>query len=325
MPRHRDSICLSESPGAGVVDIVISEFIHKNAVADLSRDFEVQYEPTLGSDLPSLSHAVRRAKALIVRDRTVVDIPLIAQALALRVVGQVGGVSDNIDMLGCEARGVSIVRAPDMMADAVGEYVIASAMMLMRGAFVATRDVMAGKWPRGHLVGREINGRTLGLVGLDFGARAAGVRAKALGMRVTGWDPFLKPTHPVWNDVERVEFDALLSGSDVVSVHLPARPELLGRLGTVALAKLKPAAVLISVGGGGVVDEATVANMLSIGRLRGAAFDGFETEPLTSEAGSIFAAVPNLVLTPRIADLTLESHLRSSAAIVAKVRAALIL
>lgn len=306
-----------------MVDIVISEFMHKNAIADLSRDFEVHYEPTLGSDLPSLSRAVRHAKALIIRDRTVVDIPLIAQALDLRVIGQVGAVSDNIDMLSCEARGVSIVRAPDMMADAIGEYVIASAMMLMRGAFFATREVMAGKWPRGHLVGREINGRTLGLVGLDFGARAAAQRAQALGMKVIGWDPFLKSAHPVWRDVERVEFDALLAESDVVSVHLPARPELIGRVGTVALARLKPTAVLISVGGGGVVDEATVANMLSIGRLRGAAFDGFETEPLNSEAGSIFAAVPNLLLTPRIADLTLESHLRSSAAIVAKVRGAL--
>lgn len=306
-----------------MVDIVISEFIHKNAVADLSRDFEVHYEPTLGSDLPGLSRLVRQARALIIRDRTVVDIPLIAKALHLRVIGQVGAVSDNIDMLSCEARGVAIVRAPDMIADAIGEYVIASAMMLMRGTFFATRDVMQGKWPRGHLVGREINGRTLGLVGLDFGARAAALRARALGMRVISWDPFLKPTHPVWNEVEPVDFEDLVGDSDVVSVHLPARPEFIGRIGTAALARMKPGAVVISVGGGGVVDEAAVANMLAIGRLRGAAFDGFEVEPLNSEAGSIFAAVPNLILTPRIADLTLESHLRSSAAIVAKVRGAL--
>lgn len=306
-----------------MVDIVISEFIHKNAVADLSRDFEVHYEPTLGSDLTGLSRLVRQARALIIRDRTVVDVPLIAKALHLRVIGQVGPVSDNIDMLSCEARGVAIVRAPDMIADAIGEYVVASAMMLTRGAFFATRDVMQGKWPRGHLVGREIGGRTLGLVGLDFGARAAALRARALGMRVISWDPFLKPTHPVWNEVERVDFEDLLGDSDVVSVHLPARPEFVGRIGTAALARMKSGAVVISVGGGGVVDEAAVANMLAIGRLRGAAFDGFEIEPLNSEAGSIFAAVPNLILTPRIADLTLESHLRSSAAIVAKVRGAL--
>lgn len=303
-----------------MVDIVISEFMHKNAVADLSRDFEVHYEPTLGMDPSGLAKIIRQARALVIRDRTVVDIPLIAKANALRVIGQVGAVSDNIDLLSCEARGVSIVRAPDMMANAIGEYVIASAMMLMRGAFFSTRDVMAGKWPRGHLVGREIGGRTLGFVGLDFGARAAATRARALGMRVIGWDPFLKPAHPAWNDVERMEFDPLLAEADIVSVHLPTRPEFAGLLGTAALARLKSGAVLISVAGGGIVDEAAVANMLAIGRLRGAAFDGFETEPLTFEAGSIFAAVPNLILTPRIADLTLESHLRSSAAIVAKVR-----
>ncbi|WP_018181430.1 NAD(P)-dependent oxidoreductase [Kaistia granuli] len=306
-----------------MVDIVISEFMHRNAVADLSRDFDVLYEPTLGMDPPALTKVMRQARALLIRDRTVVDIPLIARATDLRVVGQIGAVSDNIDMLSCEARGVSIVRAPDMMADAIGEYVIASAMMLMRGAFFSARDVMAGKWPRGHLVGREIGGRTLGLVGLDFGARAAATRARALGMRVVGWDPYLKPTHPVWNDIERMEFEPLLAEADIVSVHLPARPEFIGKLGTTALSRLKSGAVLISVGGGGIVDEAAVANMLAINRLRGAAFDGFETEPLTFEAGSIFAAVPNLLLTPRIADLTLESHLRSSAAIVAKVRGVL--
>jgi (S)-sulfolactate dehydrogenase len=320
---HCDSIGLSACPGAGVVDIVISEFMHRNAVADLSRDFDVLYEPTLGMDPPALTKVMRQARALLIRDRTVVDIPLIARATDLRVIGQIGAISDNIDMLSCEARGVSIVRAPDMMADAIGEYVIASAMMLMRGAFFSARDVMAGKWPRGHLVGREIGGRTLGLVGLDFGARAAATRARALGMRVVGWDPYLKPTHPVWNDIGRTEFEPLLAEADIVSVHLPARPEFIGKLGTTALSRLKSGAVLISVGGGGIVDEAAVANMLAINRLRGAAFDGFETEPLTFEAGSIFAAVPNLLLTPRIADLTLESHLRSSAAIVAKVRGVL--
>ena len=309
--------------GADVVEIVISEFMHKNAVADLSRDFEVLYEPTLGMDPLGLAKVIRQARALLIRDKTVVDIPLIARANALRVVGQIGALAENIDMRSCEARGVSVVRAPDQMADAIGEYVIAAAMMLTRGAFFAARDVMAGKWPRGHLLGREIGGRTLGLVGLDFGARAAATRARALGMRVIGWDPLMKPSHPAWNEIEPAEFEPLLAEADVVSVHLPARPEFTGKLGTAALVRLKPTAVLLSLGGGGVVDEAAVANMLAIGRLRGAAFDGFETEPLTSEAGSIFAAVPNLILTPRIADLTVESHLRSSAAIVAKVRGVL--
>ena len=297
--------------------------MHKQAVAELARDFDVHYEPTLGMDPTGLGRLIRDATGLIVRDRTEIGIPLIAEAIQLRVVAQIGTPAANIDMLGCEARGITVIRAPDSVADAIGEYVVGAALMLMRGAFTATRDVAAGAWPRGHLVGREIGGRTLGLVGLDFGARAAALRASALGMHVIGWDPLLKPEHPVWNDIERAEFDDLITTADIVSVHLPARPELKGRVGAAALNRMKAGSVLIAVGGGGIVDEATVANLLSVGRLRGAALDSFEIEPLTREAGIVFASVPNLILTPRIADLTLESHWRSSQSVVEKVRSAL--
>jgi len=306
-----------------LVDIVITEFMHKQSVADLSRDFDVHYEPTLGMDPVGLRKFLRRAIAIIIRDRTVIDIPLIAQAYQLRVIGQLGVPSDNIDMPSCEAHGIAIVRAPDAMADAVGEYVIAAAMILMRGVFYSSRDVATGQWPRGLLVGREIGGRTLGLVGLDFGARAAALRARALGMEVVGWDPLLKENHPAWAEVERLGFEDLMARADIVSVHLPPRAELRGRLDAAALNRMKTGSVLISVGASGVVDEAAVANMLSIGKLRGAALDGFESEPLSPEACMVFAGVPNLILTPRVADLTLESHLRSSESIVGKVRGVL--
>ena len=248
---------------------------------------------------------------------------LIAQAYQLRVVGQVGLPSDNIDMPSCEAHGISIVRAPDAWPMRSANMSIAAAMTLTRGVFHSNRDVLAGKWPRGHLVGREIGGRTLGLVGLDYGARNAAAKARALGMNIIGWDPLLKPSHPAWNGIERLEFDEVLRRGDVVSVHLPPRAELRGCLGTVALGHLKPGAVLISVGAAGMVDEAAVANLLSVGKLRGAALDGFEDEPLTREGGAMFVGVPNLILTPRVADLTVELHLRSSEAIADKVRSAL--
>lgn len=306
-----------------LVDIVITEFMHKQAVADLSRDFDVHYEPTLGMDPVGLRQFLRHAVGLIIRDRTIVDIPLIAQAYQLKVVGQLGLPSDNIDMQSCEAHGIAIVRAPDALAETIGEYVIAAALTLTRGVFHASKDVISGKWPRGLLVGREIGGRTLGLVGLDFGARSAGAKARALGMRTIGWDPLLKPNHAAWSGIERIEFDELFAQADVVSVHLPPRPELRGRVGVAALNRMKNGAVLISVGAAGIVDEAAVANLLAVGKLRGAALDSFENEPLSSESGAVFLGAPNLILTPHVADLTIESHLRSSEAIVDKVRSAL--
>lgn len=304
-------------------DIVITEFMHKQAVAALSRDFSVHYDPTLGLDPDGLARMIRRVRGLIVRERTAVDVPLIADALELRVVGQIGTPADNIDRLACEGRGVEIIRAPETVSDSIGEYVIAVALLLMRGAFLSTNAVIAGQWPRGHLVGREIGGRRLGLIGLDLGARAVATRGRALGMEVFGWDPFVKDNHAVWRDVGRVEFDVLLAQADVISVHLPLRRETAGLFGSGTLMRMKQGAVLIAVGGSGIVDEAALANLLATGRLRGAALDGFETEPLTGEAGKVFARVPNLILTPRVADLTVESHLRSSQAVAAKVAEAL--
>ena len=302
--------------------IVISEFMDAQAVEDLRAQFDVRYDPGLVDELPALRQALAGAQALIVRNRTQVRAELLEHAPGLRVVGRLGVGLDNIDMDLCARRGIRVIPALGANAQAVAEYVIASAMLLLRGAYASSAQVADGAWPRPALSeGREIGGKTLGLLGFgDIGRRTARL-AQALGMQVLAHDPVLAADSPVWREtgVGRRELDELLQECDVLSLHVPLTPATRGLLDAQRLARMREGAVLINSARGGVVDETALADALRAGRLGGAALDVFEREPLP--AGSVLAGVPNLLLTPHIAGLTRESNLRVSSLIAEQVGA----
>ena len=305
-------------------DIVISEFMDEEAVRDGLKGFDVLYDPKLVDRPDDLARAVAAARGLIVRNRTQVRGPLLAAAGQLSVVGRLGVVLDNIDVDACRARNVAVFPATGANDVSVAEYVIGTAMMLLRGAYLSTQEVIAGAWPRNKLMGREIAGKTLGLVGFGAIAKETARRAAALGMRVSAFDPYVKRDDPAWNQpggrVEPSSLEDLIAGSDVLSLHVPLTPETRNLIGAAAIARMKRDAVLINAARGGVVDEAAVADALREGRLGGAALDVFDEEPVTAERGALFAGCPNLVLTPHIAGVTVESNVRVSWVTVENVR-----
>ncbi|MDE2477462.1 MAG: 3-phosphoglycerate dehydrogenase, partial [Betaproteobacteria bacterium] len=193
--------------------IVISEFMDAQAVEDLRAQFDVRYDPGLVDELPALREALAGAQALIVRNRTQVRAELLDHAPGLRVVGRLGVGLDNIDMDLCARRGIRVIPALGANAQAVAEYVIASAMLLLRGAYASSAQVADGAWPRPALSeGREIAGKTLGLLGFgDIGRRTARL-GQAVGMQVLAYDPVVPADAPVWSEtgVQRRELDALL-------------------------------------------------------------------------------------------------------------------
>ena len=293
--------------------IVISEFMDAAAVQSLRRRFEVDYAPELVDDRPSLLARLAAAHALIVRNGTRVDADVLGHAPLLRSVGRLGVGLDNIDVAACEARGIAVFPATGANALAVAEYVIFSAMMLLRGAWQATPAVAAGAWPRAALSGgRETFGKTLGLVGFGGIGQLTAVRARALGMRVVASDPALPADLPLWHEqgVEPLPLERLLGEADVVSLHVPLSPATRGLMNAARVAAMKSGAVLINTSRGGIVDEAALARALEEGRLAGAALDVFEHEPLP--AASPLAGAPNLLLTPHIAGVTAESNERVS-------------
>ena len=304
--------------------IVISEFMDQRAVALLAARFDIHYDESLVEREAELRQSLASADALIVRNRTRVTAALIDAAPRLYVVGRLGVGLDNIDVSACTAHGVTVIPATGANAQAVAEYVIAMAMILLRGAYASTFAVANGEWPRSALSdGRELFGKTLGLIGFGSIGRVTGRLARLFGMRVVGFDANLPVTSSVWAEEETSgrPLDQLLAEADVVSLHVPLTPETRSLIDVTNLAKMKPDAILINTARGGIVDEAAVANALRAGKLGGAALDVFDQEPL--RAGSPLAHCPRLLLTPHIAGVTRESNVRVSMLIAEKVAAAL--
>lgn len=303
--------------------IVISESMDAPAVALLARDFDIDYRPALFEDEAALSRALAGAEGWIVRNRTQVRGAALAAADRLRVVGRLGVGLDNIDLEACAARSIEVIPATGANAESVAEYVLAMAMILLRGAaYLSTPAVAAGCWPRQMLSqGREVSGKVLGLVGFGSIGRVTARKAVAMGMRVVAFDPAVPAGSPAWHElgVAPLGLDELLAAADVVSLHLPLVASTRRMIGEERIARMKPGAVLVNSARGGIVDEPALARALQGGRLAGAALDVFEQEPLA--AGSPLAEAPNLLLTPHIAGVTLESNERVSGLVAERVAA----
>jgi (S)-sulfolactate dehydrogenase len=304
--------------------VVISEFMEPAAVASLAARYDTACDADLGEHRDQLKRLIADADALIVRNKTLVDGELLAAAPQLKVVGRLGVGLDNIDVLTCKSRGIEIIPATGANALAVAEYVIAAALILLRGTYSSTEAVAAGKWPRPALAnGRELAGKTFGVVGFGQIGQLTGRLARALGMKVIGFDAMIPADYPMWS-AERTsarKFDEVLHEADVISIHVPLTPATRGLIDADRLALMKSDAVLINTSRGEIVVEAVLAAALKSGKLGGAALDVFEHEPLA--AGSPLAGCPHLLLTPHIAGVTRESNVRVSTMIAEKVAAAL--
>ncbi|MGF1594034.1 MAG: NAD(P)-dependent oxidoreductase [Kiloniellaceae bacterium] len=307
-----------------MADIVISEFMDADAVEGLRDGYAVVYDPGLVDRPEDLKAELAAARALIVRNRTQVTAEVLAAGPRLEAVGRLGVGLDNIDLAACEARGVKVFPATGANDQAVAEYVVAAVLVLLRGAYHAGDAMLAGTWPRQALMGREVAGKTLGLVGFGAIARQVAARAGPLGMKLAACDPFVAADDPAWGDVARHEsLESLLPAVDALSLHVPLTEGTRNLIDAAALGRMRDDAVLVNTARGGVVDEAALAEALKAGRLGGAALDVFEAEPLTAAAAAPFAGLANVILTPHIAGVTQEANVRVSALTAEQVRRAL--
>jgi len=304
--------------------ILISEFMDEPAVTRLAQDHAVFYDAALVDDPAELRRLAADVDALIVRNRTQVRGDLLAAMPRCKVIGRLGVGLDNIDVEACAARGITVIPATGANALSVAEYVIAAALLLLRGAYQSTADVAAGHWPRGALSnGREVRGRSLGVVGFGSIGRLTAELARALGMRVRAFDEAIDSDAATYREagVDAVTLDALVATADVISIHVPLTASTRGLFDAARIAAMKRGAVLVNTARGGIVDEAAVAAALKSGHLGGAALDVFEVEPLG--ASNAFSGCPNLLLTPHIAGVSTDSNSRVSSLIADKVAEAL--
>ena len=298
---------------------IITEFMDESEVSRLSSHHEVLYNPDLHSNINSLLDSITDTQALIIRNKTLVNRELIDASKDLRVIGRLGVGLDNIDTTYCREKGISIVIADGANTDSVAEYVVTGLLVLFRGIMDSTSRIINGEWPRGDFIGTEVKDKTLGIVGLGSIGRAVAQKVKLLGMRVVGTDVNIEKDDPVWREfnVQYREFSDLVRISDAITMHVPLNNDTKGLFDDYALQNMRKGAILINTSRGGIVDEDALVKYLKNGHLGGAMLDVFESEPLTESRP--FAGLPNLILTPHIAGVTVESNRRVSCMIVDQV------
>jgi glyoxylate reductase len=250
-----------------------------------------------------------RCEGLIVTLVDRVDAELLGEAPRLRVVSTCSVGVDHIDLAAAAARRIRVGHTPGVLTEATADLTFALLLAAARRIPEADRYVRAGKWRKAWepalLLGRELSGATLGVVGLGAIGQAVAKRAAGFGMRVVGWTRSGRSAP----GVERApSLEALLADADVVSVHVARTAGTIGLIGANEIARMKRGALLVNAARGGIVDEGALCAALASGQLGAAALDVFATEPLPPD--SPLLAAPNLVLAPHIGSATRETRAR---------------
>ena len=295
--------------------VLICDHVEVEQLA-LGPGIEVDYRPDITRD--ELLEAAGDYEAFVVRSRTKIDRQVLDKAARLRLVARPGTGLDNVDVEYAKSRGVTVVNSPESLVEGVAEHVIMLMLALSRKLVQADAGTKAGRWEKNSLVGRELRGRVLGVVGLGRIGRRIAEIARTLGMTVLFYDVLTIPPEVVSELGARVVgLDELFSSADYVTLHVPMTPQTSHMVGASRLARMKPTAFLINTSRGGVIDEDSLAAALGEGRLGGAALDVFEKEP---PSGAILSA-PNTILTPHIGGQTEEAQANAITVIGEKVRA----
>lgn len=267
---------------------------------------DVTYEP--GLDEAGLVQKIRGFHALVVRSGTPVTADVIAAGNKLSVIGRAGVGLANIDVAAASKHGVVVMNTPTGNAVATAEHALALLFALAKRVPEADRSLRAGAWERERFLGRELTGRTLGIVGLGNVGRIVAERAVALKMRVIAADPLVTAERASSLGVSLVTLEQLFRAADAISVHTPLTPETKSLVRDETLSQLKRGVLLINAAEGGIFDEAALARGLREGIVGGVALDVFEAEP--PQADHPLFSLPNVIVTPHLGASTEEAQER---------------
>jgi D-3-phosphoglycerate dehydrogenase / 2-oxoglutarate reductase len=285
--------------------IVIADPLPSSAV-DVLRDV-----PGWTVDAPAtwtpeaLRQTLADADALLVRSATRVDTALLSGAPRLKVVARAGSGIDNVDLDAASARGILVLNAPGANSVSVAEHACALMLALARPIARADTTMKAGRWEKKGLLGTELRGKVLGLVGLGRVGQEVAARARAFGMEVVAHDPFISAQVAADLGLTLLPLDELCGRCDYISLHAPASAATRHLFDRARLARCKAGARIVNTARGELIDESALADAIESGHIAGAGLDVFETEP---PAGARLVALPQVVATPHIAASTHEAQ-----------------
>lgn len=248
----------------------------------------------------------------VVRSRTKIRQPLIDACPNLKVIVRGGVGLDTIDAEYARSEGITVMNTPKASSASVAELTIGFMFMLARNLYKASATMKAEKWEKKAFEGDEIGGKVLGLIGIGNIGKEVATRAKALGMTVLAYDPYVDGSE----GVSLVSLDELLAKADYISLHLPKTKESAGMIGAAQFEKMKPTVRIVNCARGGIIDEQALYDGLTSGKIAGAALDVYSEEPPTDWK---LAELENVICSPHIGAATKEAQGRVGAEVAEKI------
>ena len=288
--------------------MVISDNMENEVVLELKKMGEALYLPE------NLAEALKDADILVVRSKTKVTKELIESAPKLKIIARAGVGLDNIDLKAAEEKGIKVINTPGASANAVAELVLGHMFSIFRNIAKAHCQMKNKIWDKKHLVGKELEGKTLGIIGYGRIGAMVGKKADALGMKIISYNP-----PPRYEDeiVEFVDdFDEFLKRADVITLHVPLVESTKDMINREAISKMKDGVYIINTSRGGVIDEDALYDGCRNGKINAAALDVYKEEPYKGK----LLELDNVFFSPHIAAGTKEAQLRIGKELAEKIR-----
>jgi len=286
--------------------VIVTEPINAVGVEYLRKKRVNVYELPPGSDEESLMGLIDEADGLITRGSIRITREMMERSPRLKVVGVHGQGCDHVDLKAAQELGKVVCNTPDALTVTVAEMTLALTLAAFRNLVAADKAVRAGQWNRkyGDLIGLELAGKTVGIVGLGRIGTATAKRLRAFDAEVVYWSRTRKPEVEQELGIRWMELDELLKASDVVSLHVPGTAETRHLIGERELGLMKQGVIFVNMARGMVVDEGALISVLKSGKIRAAALDVFEKEPISPD--NPLMKMDNVILTPHLGACNLE-------------------
>jgi D-3-phosphoglycerate dehydrogenase / 2-oxoglutarate reductase len=299
-----------------MLKVLVSDPIDQAGIDILSQVAQVDVKTNLSPE--ELVTAIAPYDALMIRSGTRVTQAIIDAGTQLKIIGRAGVGVDNVDVPAATKRGILVVNSPEGNTIAAAEHTLAMMMSMSRFIPEANQSLKGGKWDRKSYTGVEVYKKTLGIVGLGkIGAHVATV-ARAMGMKLLAYDPFVSTERAEQLHCQLVELDALFRQSDYITLHIPKTPETANLINAEALAKMKPTVRIINCARGGIIDEQALHDAIAAGKIGGAALDVYGEEPLGTSP--LRELGKELVMTPHLGASTEEAQVNVALDVAEQIR-----
>lgn len=294
--------------------VLIAEELSPATLAVLGVNFEIRHCD--GANRAELLPALASANAVLVRSATKMDAEAIAAAPNLKVIARAGVGLDNVDIPAATAAKVLVVNAPTSNIVSAAELAVSLLLAVARNVVPANLALKNGQWKRSQFGGVELQGKTVGIIGMGKIGMLVAQRLAGFDMKFVAYDPYVKTAPTGGPEIKMVSLDELLATSDFVTIHIPKTAETQGLIDSAALAKMKPTAFVINAARGGVLDESALFDALTAGVIAGAGLDVYATEPCTD---SPLFGLDNVVATPHLGASTEEAQEKAGVAVAISV------